>query len=60
MNLEVSFFTDPFPIKVSSYGTGFLYLISIDTVTPNISSDFFFAHNALKPNSSSIVAISPP
>ena len=43
------------------YGTGFLYFVSNDIVTPkSCSAPFLYAHNALNPISSSIAVINPP
>jgi len=49
-----------FPIKSCLYGTGFLYFVSNDIVTPNSSSFCFLAQSARNPISSSIAVISPP
>ena len=59
-NFEFSFTSIPFPIKSCLYGTGFLYFVSYDIVTPNSSSFCFLAQSARNPISSSIAVISPP
>ena len=48
-NFEFSFTSIPFPIKSCLYGTGFLYFVSSDIVTPKSSSFCFFYQSARKP-----------